>query len=399
MRKEKNLQRLLTTGFAAILIGLAFSQAMAQETPIPLDRNLQWQEWRVMDVLAEDYGDTDWASVAAYMGANAEDAGNPNIIFIPLSLGNVYLNRYECANHTLDFDRALEYVEWAVETHASWGDRWLSPPVVAYLDLTVLRMRAEADRAGESERVAALWSTAMILTEEEADRQLSSDDPQRPYDSSRAGNSNAEEYAWQAALLAAAANDLPNHAHQVLWDAKARELAYDAITTSSDPADARGVKTVTVSEDFNLDNRGLFPNPTSAAATIVLLREGALAYRLSGRDVPAEFEHNVAQLYQSYKSGIDENLNWTRPSSPAGNAALFPLAIDPQIEREAVRKSLGSGSLWVSTGPIETLQVGDSLWSATLNGKTVFFYTVGSYLWHFPPGVTAEPSVARGKRS
>lgn len=53
-----------------------------------------------MDVLAQLYGETDFSPV---MVENPGYAGNPNIVFIPLSLGNVYLNRFEWRNHTAVF--------------------------------------------------------------------------------------------------------------------------------------------------------------------------------------------------------------------------------------------------------------------------------------------------------
>jgi hypothetical protein len=327
--------------------------------------------------------------VAAYMVANAGDAGNPNIVFIPLSLGNAHLNRYEWANHIADFERAVEWEEWVAENHWLWGHRWLSAPVVSYLDLSILRLEAHAELLQFRERIARLRDRALRITEEEADARLMASFPYTPYDSSTTGDSKAEENAWDATLLAAAANFLPDHEHAAQWEAKARQLAYDAITCPSDPPDSAGVKTVTVTEDLALNNHGFFPNPTYAAATLLLLAQGALMYRIFGRPVPAEFEHNVQSLYRAYGRYVDEDLSWTIASDPSGNATLFPFAFDPELEQKAVARRLEAGSLWVATPAIERMELGAPLWAAVLNSKTVLFYLVGSYLWRFPPAETA----------
>jgi hypothetical protein len=60
-----------------------------------------------MDVLAQLYGEIDFSPVAASMVENPGYAGNPNIVFIPLSLGNVCLNRFEWRNHTADLETSI----------------------------------------------------------------------------------------------------------------------------------------------------------------------------------------------------------------------------------------------------------------------------------------------------
>ena len=341
-----------------------------------------------MDVLAQLYGETDFSPVAASMVENPGYAGNPNIVFIPLSLGNVYLNRFEWRNHTADLQTSIGWFEWVVDNHRLWGQRWLSAPVVSYLDLSVLRLNSHAGSADSEGRIARLRRNALRITEEEADARLTEAYPYLPYDSSTTGDSKAEENAWEASLLAAAANFMPEHAHAGAWDLKARQLAFDAITRACDPPDSGGVKTATVTEDFALSNHDFFPNPTYAAATLLLLGQGALAYRLSGREVPSEFEHNARELYAAYKGYVDEDLGWTISSDPSGDATLFPFAFDPYLEARAVARRVQARSLWVATQPVETMEVGDSLWAAVLNSKTVLFYMVGSYLWHFPPAST-----------
>jgi hypothetical protein len=348
-------------------------------------RQLRTTEWRVMDVLAQVYGKTDFSLVTAAMVEDAGYAGNPNIVFIPLSLANVYLNRYEWRNHIADRESSIQWLEWVVDNHRLWGERWLSAPVVSYLDLSVRRLGCHSVHADFGPRIARLQEQALRITQEEADARLTDGFPYQPYDSSATGDSKAEENAWEASLLAAAANFLPEHDHARAWEEKARQLAYNAITRPSDLPDGRGIKTATVAEDLTLANHGFSPNPTYTAATILLLQQGALAYRLTGREVPPEFQHNVRELYGVYKRYVDGDLAWTIPADPAGDAALFPFAFDSELERKAAKLRAASGKLWVATSPVDTMNVGDPLWAAVLNSKAVYFYMVGSYLWHFPP--------------
>src|SRR5262249_33754319 len=338
------------------------------------------------------YGETDFSCVEAYMIANPDYAGNPNIVFIPLSLANVYLNRYEWGNDTADLQASLDWLEWVAGNHGLWGQRWLSAPAVSYLDLTLKRLERHGEVRDFADRVARLSAQALRITEDEADARLTDAFPYLPYDSSSTGDSKAEENAWEAALLAAAANFLPEHDHAGAWERKARQLAYDAISRPSDAPDRDGIKTATVTEDFALSNHGFFPNPTYTAATLLLLEQGAVAYHVSGREVPPEFRHNTSELYETYRSYLDEELHWTIPSDPSGDATLFPFAFDPDLETKAIARLAQAGSLWVETSPVETMEIGSPLWAAVLNSKAVYFYIVGSYLWHFPPAIGNAPA-------
>ena len=348
-----------------------------------------------MDRLAQAYGSTDWSAVAAFVASNPLDAGNPNIMFIPLSLGNVYLNRYEAGKDIADLERATTWFEWVTERHGLWGRRWLAGSVVGYLDISLVRLRGQCPPAADRDRIEAVWRRALAITEEEADGRLTGALPYRPYDSSNTGDSKGEEDAWEAGALAAAANFLPDHPRAPAWDRKARQIAYDAITAPADPPDLEGLKTATVDQDFGLGNHGLFPNPTYMGATIALLAQGALTYRLSGRDVPPEFEHNMAALYGSYRRLVDSDLEWIVPADPSGRASLFPFAFDPDLEDRAVRCEREAGLLWLATRPVIKMEVGEPLWTAILNSKVVLFYLMGSYLWHFPPAAGCGPDSQR----
>jgi hypothetical protein len=239
------------------------------------------------------------------------------------------------------------------------------------------------------EKAQALWRAVLALTEAEADARLTADLPYRPLDSSRTGDSKAEENAWEAALLAAACNFLPGHAHSASWDGRARRLAWHAITRPSDPPDAAGVKTATVAEDFALANHNVFPNPAYAAATLHLLLQGALAYRLAGHEPPAEFSHNLPGLYAAYRSLVNQDLAWTVKADPEGDATLFPFAFDAAFEARVARRKAQGRDLWRASGSVPKMGLSSDLFAAVLNAKVVMYYMTGSYLWHVPPGWTA----------
>jgi hypothetical protein len=345
---------------------------------------LKQSEWVIMDRLVQAYGSTDWSAVTEFVVSNPGYEGNPNIMFIPLSLGNAYMNRYEWRDDISDFERALAHLEHVANNHWLWGRRWLAAPVVSYLDISLARLRSLPIPAADAARVEVAWQKALAITEEEADLRLTPDYPYRPLDSSTTGDSKAEEDAWEAGLLAAAANFLPDSPHAVAWDEKARELAYDAITRPSDPPDFEGLKTSTVTEAFELANHGFYPNPTYIAATIELLSQAALSYHLSGKQAPAEFQHNVSALYEIYKGYVGYDLKWLFPSDPSGDASLFPFAFDPEMEGREVQHRFEEASLWRSVEPVAVMQLGEPLWAAVLNSKVVMFYLMGSYAWHWP---------------
>ncbi|MEX0879597.1 MAG: hypothetical protein WD451_07690, partial [Thermoanaerobaculia bacterium] len=348
---------------------------------------------RIMDTLVQSYGATDWSAVVEGLVARPWDPTNPNIMVIPLSLGNVYLNRYETGGDVANFEMALFYVEWTADNYWVWGQRWLTPAVAQYLAVSLLRLRAH-ETAGVHDRIDALWEQTAVILVQEADARLLADLPYRnspgvgnsdPYDSAVTGDTRAEENAWEAGILAAASSFLPDHPHAGAWDQKARQLAYDAITRASDPPDAFGVKTTTVSEDFTLANHGSFPSPYYMAATLFLLSQGALSYQLAGRPVPEEFQHNVPELFAKYRTYVDAELRWTVPSDPHGDATLFPLTLDPDFEAAIVLQKAASGYLWEPTGPVTQVSWGPDLWRAIQNSKVVLYYLMGSYFWHVPP--------------
>jgi hypothetical protein len=350
---------------------------------------LRKAEWKVMDILVETYGATDWSQVTERLLANPDDAGNPNIFVIPIALGNGFLNRFEASKDPSDSDQALRYFESVTGQYPLWKERWLTPSVVHALVISVNRVQTHCDQYSalppvQRRRALILWRKVKAILKEEADYRLTVELPYTPYDSCFTGDTKAEENAWEAALFAAAANFLPDDPQAATWDEKARQLAYDAITRPSDPPDKSGIKTCTVAEDLTLSNHGFSPNPYYTGATLFLLTQGALAYRLADRPIPEEFTHNFQELSEKYDSYLGDDLSWTLPADPEGDGTIFPLVFDSRLEKEAVFRKLSRGYLWKPTPPVAVMGTGTDLWEAVQNSKVVLYYLMGSYLWHFP---------------
>jgi hypothetical protein len=351
-------------------------------------------EEKVFGLLLQRYEFTDWSDPVAMMRADTASNNNPNVAIALVSMSNAFLSRYEATGNAADFEKAVVYAEWMLANHELWGGKWLTGFVVGYLDITFVRLQAHCETTEVyGGRLDAAYKSALEITKSEADLRLAGGGsygnlPYLPLDSSVTGDTKAEEDGWEAMIFSVAANLIPNDSNASAWDRKARQLAYDAITRPSDPADAEGVKTTTVPEDFMLANHGFFPNPTYTAATIFILGSGSLGYSLTGHQVPEEFIHNVGGLYATYKSKmVGEDLNWTYVSDPEGDATMFPLGNvgDISFESAAAAAKASRETLWHSSEPVAKLGMGADLWEAVMDGKIVSFYLMGSYLIHFPP--------------
>lgn len=379
--------------FAGLLLLFQSVARAAVEPPGLIDKtaDLRQAELKVMDVLVDTYSDTDWSAVADHIRSFPDDGGNPNVMVIPLSLGNVFLNRYEKRKNASDFELALLHFESVAKQYPAWKARWLTPGVVQYLVVSVHRLRNQCEpfdplpQSGWHKRVEKLWKIVKKILKEEVEFRLTIDLPHLPYESCFTGDTKAEENAWEAALFAAAANFLPDEPQAEVWEKKARQLAYNAITRPSDPPDMEGVKTCTVQEDLVLSNHGYAPNPYYAGATLSLLAQAALTYRLTGHPIPEEFLHNVPELAAKYSSYLGVDLSWSVSSDPEGDGSLFPLVFDQDLEKKAAGKKSSAGYLWKPTRKTLVMGTGSDLWEAIQNSKVVLYYLMTSYLWHFPP--------------
>jgi hypothetical protein len=267
----------------------------------------------------------------------------------------------------------------------------------------VLKVRSMLTLSFEQRsRADALWANALRILREEAEYAMTLPHlPLWPLNSIQSGDvkdgdSKAEEDAGVAALLAWAKVFLRDLPEAELWGRKARQLAYDAITTKDDPADFDGIKTITVWPDGTLINHGE-ESRYYANATLFLLQLGALPFRLTEwithEDVPDEFHHNVDLLRAKCQSYIVVDaageLVWNTtelidPASPVD----WPLAMmdDPATELKFTTQKVRDDCLWkcgpVAPGPI----AGSPAWErAVKDAKMVCYYALGSKEWHFGP--------------
>lgn len=295
---------------------------------------LRASEIGVMDIFGQNYGGADWSLVTSELEANPSDPANPAFMSIPLSLANVYLNRYEIGHDKTNLDRSVEMLEWVASSRALWGRRDASGSVVSYLDISVSRLRAECDIGGFEARIDELWRAAMTITAEEARAILGGGGgPNRPCHPTQLLGAcvlsilpfpaEAEARASRAALFAAASSFLADDPQASIWAQNARQLA------------ARVPASV-----------------CPAAETELVLSQGALSYHLAGADAPVEFDAG---------SG----------GRGTGQASLgcppFPVGYE-------------------TAGPVDVVAPGNSLATAIRDSRVVAFYLSERYLWYFPPG-------------
>jgi hypothetical protein len=335
-RKSRNLGR---AGAIAFFVLLAAGSALALGSDGgPADRTRirrearRMIEIRTMGIFGQNYAGADWSLVAADLAAHPEGAGNPAVLSIPLSLGNVYLNWYEVAHDRTNLDRAIQMFEWVTSNHGLWGHRDGSGSVVGYLDLSVSRLGAECDVGGFESRIDELWQAARVITAEEADAVA----PSQPCSPIYALGAcplailpvpGDEEAASRASLLAAASNFLAEDSRAEAWGQNALELA------------------------------GEFSASVCQSPEIQLaLAQAALAYRLAGGDVPAGFPA----------------VSGTRPTGPAAFKCSSP------------------ARYYETTQPVAVVTPGESLDLAIRDSRVVADHLSETLLWLFPPGSQCE---------
>lgn len=287
-------------------------------------------EIRWMDIFAQNYAGADWSLVTSDLAAHPDDPANPAFMSVPLSLANVYLNRYETGRDKADLERSIQTVEWVTSHRGLWGTREGSGSVVSYVDISVLRLQAECDIGGFETRIADLWRTAMAITAEEAGALVGT--PERPCRPSLRLEAcvasilpvpaEDESRASRAALFAAAASFLPGDPRAPLWADGARQLALSL------PA---------------------YVCPT--ADTELALSQATLSYQLAGGDAPPEFG-----------------------SQGGGNSGDTTLRCSPFPTR------------YETAGAVAIVEPGPALAVAIRDSQLVAFSLSEVYLVRFPPG-------------
>ncbi len=366
---------------------------------------LKRNELAVMDRMIATYGEADLSTLVVYVETHA---ASPNDVVPFIAMAHAYLNRYECRGRNLtDLAKALDMFELPAREslYANWGRKWASSPTTAFLLMGVARLRsANVSDGALTARIESLDLRGEQIAAEEADRRLGSDFPARPYVSGTSidGDTKAEENAWEAYLLAWASQMYPTHPRASIWEAKARELAFHSVVRRSEGVMLNGESFSTVEDDYTLTNHWIIGNPYYAGGTVHLIRMGALAYHIVRKPIPAEFSHNVAGLYENYRAKCAKDGNgrwiWTQAADPVGDPTLFPLAGlgGSDFEASVASQKASDGTLWLPTAPVTGKLVVDPelgfspnshLWRAIQNGKVLWYYLAGSYLWHFPSTV------------
>jgi len=394
---------LLLSGFAAGETDRILLPATVGEIPGPTpgrrDGILRNEAARVIDQLILTYGETDFSPLVAYLQGSTD--ASPNDVVPFFSLGHAHLNRFERGKGPDDFLRALVLFETPVrgDIWPAWGNRWATSITLSHLMKGLLRLRRlSPDDAALESRIAVLWDRVAQLAADEADRKLTDETPYLPYVSVTTGDTKAEENAWEAVFLAWASVLYPDHPRAAAWEEKGRLLASLSVVRESDAAFFEGMQIATVHEDFTLENHALAPNPYYAVATVMLLRMGALAYRMTGHTVPDEFDRNVRGLYGRYRTycSLDESGRWVwnLASDPVGDPALWPLpGLDETgFVHSLVAQKVREEALWLPTPRVETLVPDEGkglkpdavLGRAIQNAKVVWYYLDGAYLWLEP---------------
>jgi len=214
------------------------------------------RELQVMDQFAARYGEADFSIVGEALTVQPRSLTNPGIMSVFLSLGNVYLNRFEQSRDTADLDRSLGFLELVAGSSELWGKRPLAGSVVAYLGISVARLRTECGVSTYQSRIDGLSRQVFTVTAEEADAVAMVEEETEEFVAT-----TAQEDAARAALYAAAAALLPEDPRATAWENNMRRLA---VRLSSDDS--------------------------QSTETMLALSQAALLYELSGKDIPLELD-------------------------------------------------------------------------------------------------------------
>src|SRR5262249_6326286 len=158
-RNNRETRSFGRAGAIALYLLLAANLTLAispNDSPFRRRQALREAQLRMMDEFAQAYGAADWSAVGIALADHPQAADNPRIMSVFLSLGNVFVNRYELGHAAADLDRALTYFETVAGSSALWGHRPLAGSVVVYLGVSVARLDGECDGGAVGERVEGL---------------------------------------------------------------------------------------------------------------------------------------------------------------------------------------------------------------------------------------------------
>jgi hypothetical protein len=204
-----------------------------------------------MGSVLKSYGAADSSALTDFLAANPTEEVNAELMIIPLSLGNVYLNAFELRRSASDLERSIQQFEFVAGQDVSWTGRHGSGAVIAYLQISLARVDRECDVGDLAGRIADVKVRVDQITLSEAQSRSvtalpSSEDP-------------SEDDANDAALFAAAANFLPDGPDRAGWLERSRTLASRALSGCPSPV------------------------------TLLIASQGALSFQITGSGVPDEF--------------------------------------------------------------------------------------------------------------
>jgi hypothetical protein len=283
--KNRRDQRLgHAAAFACILVFAAGSAGAIGIDGPPHRDPVRNRQLAAMNVFLGNYGSADFSAVQNALEASPADAGNPEIVSIALSLGNDYVGRFERFGNLNDLTRALEAFESVAARRDLWGGRARSGAVVAYLDLSVVRIHGECDVSGLQDRINALWQTARSLTAEEAGAANDAEGL------SESLPSIAEDNAARAALYAWASILVSDDPRAEQWRENAGRIA-----------------------------AGFPPDECQSDETVVSLSQAALGYELFGKESPIALRRSAASRAPKVLSSCSGSIAAYQAKEPVAN--------------------------------------------------------------------------------
>jgi len=241
-------------------------------------------------------------------GANDENGQRPlgNFIFVYSVLA--VDPRYSAEVSGVPRERIIEHARAALRfmtrTHVTgdlpctngrpWGDHWQSAWWAAKLAAGAWLLRTHGLLPDDQ------WNGVRRVVVHEADRLL----PVKPPSGVRY-DTKAEENAWDSEILAWASGMFPDHPRAAAWDAKARELSMNTLSTAADRTDRRmadgrpvceQVFTENVHPDFTIENHGAY-HFCYMACPLHSLTWTWYAYTSTGRPPPEAVFHHFRDVW------------------------------------------------------------------------------------------------------
>ncbi|MGH2949530.1 MAG: discoidin domain-containing protein, partial [Solirubrobacteraceae bacterium] len=213
-------------------------------------------------------------------------AGNMAIAYTTLLLARPEQQRFAGVPREVMLEHVIETIRHEAHTNRLAGGSWGGGTWQAALETYgwafaahLLWDRLDADTRQVVEQIVT-GEADILLT--------------KPPATATAGNTGAEDNAWNAPLPALAAVMFPDHPNRAAWEERTKLLAINSSSRAADEGstevvDGRPVsdwvETVNLFDDFTLENHGFF-NPIYLQVTHLLVNDAAVIYGRAGRPLP-----------------------------------------------------------------------------------------------------------------